>query len=403
MPGIIEPSPHRGVNRRSPPAAATARPVRRSGRAGRGRAAAETPRRNRHGLRAGSRRFDMIVRLLDRHWATAEETDRRARRAVRLMVATAMVVAASTWAIASSAALLLDALAAWTRTAITPFSAITILVLVTAAALCRLRSAAVDHAKGQSGGVDVVVVTALEEEQQAFIAALGEVNIHDSAGRTAYLRDIGGLRTAVVSLLGMGNVGAAATAYEALRDWQPKHLVLVGIAAGVPGSGNDLQLGDVVVADQVVGFEQAKITRVGPQRRYDSYRPIFHLLAAAKSVRPDEWTDAIATPRPAGSVNSRAVPRAHIGTILSGEKTFADRNSIQDLRRVWPRAVGADMEGFGVALAAYRAGRGFLAVKGVSDYGDVDKDDRWHAYAAEAASRFALAVLRRHAADVRRT
>jgi len=67
------------------------------------------------------------------------------------------------------------------------------------------------------------------------------------------------------------------------------------------------------------------------------------------------------------------------------------------MRRAWPAAIGVEMEGLGVALAAYRAGGGFLLVKGISDFADGGKDDRWRGYAAETAARFALAALRRRA------
>ncbi len=238
----------------------------------------------------------------------------------------------------------------------------------------------------------MVVLTALTEEKAAILAAVGEANCEVIRGvGDIHVASWGAFRIAVVSLLGMGNVGASAAAREVIETWRPRFLVLVGIAAGIGGHAKDPQLGDVLVADQVVGFELAKVTADGPQRRYQSFRPHFDLLAAAHAVAADEWTPMIATPRPGG----QDAPRVRVGTVLSGEKVFADIASVQEIRHAWPAAIGVEMEGLGVALAAYRGGSGFLLVKGVSDFADAGKDDRWRGYAAEAAARFTLAVLRR--------
>jgi len=74
---------------------------------------------------------------------------------------------------------------------------------------------------------------------------------------------------------------------------------------------------------------------------------------------------------------------------------LADGRTLKDLRKSWRKTVGAEMESLGVAAAAYRAGPGFLAVKAVCDHADSRKENDWQPYAAEAAARFAVAVLRR--------
>jgi nucleoside phosphorylase len=224
---------------------------------------------------------------------------------------------------------------------------------------------------------------------------LGEIHIHRLVGRDSYLATVGRLRVAAAVLFGMGNVSAAAAARQAIQVWKPDHLLLVGIAGGFRHSTNDLRLGDVLVADQVIGFELARMTPDGTHRKYELYRPDFDLLTAAKSVAGSEWAPNIMAPRPSGPAGGRTKPEAHFGAVLSGEKVFAYGASIDELRQTWPGAVGVEMESLGVALAAYRGGCGFLMVKGVSDFADETKDDRWRTYAAQAAAHFAAAILRR--------
>ncbi len=58
-------------------------------------------------------------------------------------------------------------------------------------------------------------------------------------------------------LLGMGRVEATAATSDAIRKWNPRYVVLVGIAGGVAGRG--VQLGDVLVSSQIVDYELQKI------------------------------------------------------------------------------------------------------------------------------------------------
>jgi nucleoside phosphorylase len=236
---------------------------------------------------------------------------------------------------------------------------------------------------------DVVVVTALEVEHTAMAEALGCVSHPDPFGRPMVTTELAGLRIAVESLHGMGNVSAASAASTLMLAWRADYLILVGITGGFESA--DVRPGDVVVPDQVVGYESGKLTADGALRRPEVYRPDFDLLTAARAVERAEWADAIRTAPP----EPGEAPRIRFGTVLSGEKVVADAVTAADLRRSWPKAVAIEMESYGSALAIYRHGGRFLMIKGVSDLADAHKDDRWRAYAAEAAARYAHAVLRR--------
>ena len=223
---------------------------------------------------------------------------------------------------------------------------------------------------------DVVVLTALPVEHRAVLRTIGP------SGR------VGRYRVAARCLSGMGNTGAAAGAQQVIDTLRPAAVLLVGIA----GSTSRVAApGDVLVADTVVGYEPGRRDPAGLHRRPDVHRPAFALLAAAREVEPEEWAPHIDAKRPAPG----AQPAAYFGTVLSGEKVIADATALAELSRAWPKTVGIEMEGLGVATASYRSGAGFLLIKAVSDRADEDKDDAWQEYASESAARFALAVLRR--------
>jgi nucleoside phosphorylase len=205
---------------------------------------------------------------------------------------------------------------------------------------------------------------------------------------------VAGQRVLVVPIGGMGNAGAAQAAQQAVDVWNPARLVLTGIVGGIPAGGDDLRLGDVLVPDQVVGYEPGKLTADGEQHRYDVHRPDAGLLAAARAMPAREWVHTVTVPRPDGT-DGRELPRVHIGPVLSGEKVIADAGALPGVAAAWPKAVGVEMESFGVALAAYRGGPAFLMVKAVSDLRDAAKDDRWRRYACDVAARFVVALLAR--------
>jgi nucleoside phosphorylase len=232
-------------------------------------------------------------------------------------------------------------------------------------------------------------MTALAEEASAFVGVLDDVTVHRYGGRDVHVARVGAQRIAIDSPQHMGNVSAGVTAAALLTAWRARRLLLVGIAGGI--GANDVSFGDVVVPDQVVGYEPGKVRPELHERRPEVYRPDFELLTVAQSVAPAEWIPMIGQAAP----DATRQPRAHFGTVLSGEKVIADVAFLDEVRAGWPKAVGVEMESFGTALAAYRGGGNFLMVKGISDLADAAKDDRWRAYALEAGARFAVALLRR--------
>ena len=110
--------------------------------------------------------------------------------------------------------------------------------------------------------VDFLIITALPEERDALLDILGSYNRIQLDGRpTYYLSAVpaygrnGDYRVAVTMLSQMGNVHAAQHTSQAIKDLSPDHVLVVGIAGGVKGK---VGLGDVIVATNVLYYEQAK-------------------------------------------------------------------------------------------------------------------------------------------------
>ena len=248
--------------------------------------------------------------------------------------------------------------------------------------------------------VDAVVITALLEERDAIVAKLQDVQVHTMRKRVYTSGTVDGAgpkrRVVVLSLPLMGNVSAAVAVSQAIDVWNPKYVFVTGIAGGVP-KGPERSLGDIIVAQQIVGYELAKVRKGVAEPRFQVYRASFELLEKARTLPPGEWIHDIGVARPDGTSVS---PNVHVGVIASGEKVVADAKFVAELKKSWPQLTGIEMEGLGAALAAYEAATApeLLLVKGICDWADRHKNDDWHAYAAAAAAAFTIALIRHIAA-----
>jgi len=82
--------------------------------------------------------------------------------------------------------------------------------------------------------------------------------------------------------------------------------------------------------------------------------------------------------------------------VASGQKVIANSEFLEDIRSHWSKLVAVEMESYGVALAAYQAETApeMLLVKGICDWADNSKNDKWQDYAADIAASFVISLLK---------
>jgi nucleoside phosphorylase len=246
--------------------------------------------------------------------------------------------------------------------------------------------------------VDFAIVTALPIEREAVVARLeGVVRISDPDDPYTFhfgtipLGDKTNYTAVVMQLLEIGNIEAAASATALLKRWKPKHVLMVGIAAGIGKNG--VRTGDVVVASSVYYYEPGKRKEGSEEHRPRTFVVDRVLYGKALNYEAAEWKDNINVPPP--GKRSGFVPKAHFGPIASGEKVIADQGTIEKLVGEVPKMVGVAMEGAGVAQSAENNQCGFLEIRGASDLGDKKKkDNKWRPFAAHAAAAFAVGFLK---------
>lgn len=256
-----------------------------------------------------------------------------------------------------------------------------------------------------SDAVDFVIITALEEERDAMLSKLPgyqrlrrseqDIRIYYRAKVEAAFPDGEPLtyNVIVTTLLGMGRVEAANATSDAIRRWRPRYVLLVGIAGGIEAKG--VQLGDVLISNQVVDYELQKLTDKGPQVRWQVHRVDAGLQGATLNLTQGEWQQEVKAERP-----TPGKPKRHIGPVATGDKVIAFGDTLEKYREVWPALLGVEMEAGGAASAIFQAAKqpGFLMIRGVSDFADQHKGtpdvERWREYACDVAASYAIALLK---------
>ena len=247
------------------------------------------------------------------------------------------------------------------------------------------------------GQADFVIITALEKEAQAVIRRLENPQVMRDQQRDIRTYHYGTVaitgtdrayHVAVVVLPSMGELPAATATTDALNFWNPNFVLMVGIAQ------DDLDLGDVVVADQVVGYEYGKVkgNRIMPRDRV--YPASALLLDRVRNFWDDAWAEQVKATRP--TPVGRDKSKRFVGPIASGNKVIASKLFQAQLKERWPKLIAVETEAEGVLAAVFDRPqiRGTLVVRGISDMADKAKDDAWQEYAANAAAAYAIAWLK---------
>jgi serine/threonine protein kinase/nucleoside phosphorylase len=261
-------------------------------------------------------------------------------------------------------------------------------------------------------GSDVAIMTVIQSE---LFAALAALDIPDSqrekdAQGTVFFR--GSLRSrltgrdyrlVVTCVGGVGNYDASAAAFDVIAQHRPRVLILVGIAAGIQGK---VRIGEVVLSERIVAYEpgavvssgdggssilehRPEIDRLPHSMNQDviTYRPessrldarfrgMGGAIPAAPSGKEEEFRNRVAS-----AITVRAA------TIASGEKLLRDPAKLRAIRQEQHGKVEVgEMEAAGLVAACRRANIPWLVIRGISDFGDQFKDDRFHEFASRAAA-----------------
>lgn len=288
------------------------------------------------------------------------------------------------------------------------------------------------------------IITALPHEYAAVKVLLESTRSLDLPGRGAGCRYLygeipslsGGRHSLVLALLPhMGNNSASGRATLLLVHFPSvQAVIMAGIAGGAPNPtkpNEHVRLGDVVVSNQqgVVqyDFDKETLNNLLPEiiHRHPPRPPSARFLESVRLLEADElegnrpWLEYIdrarqklSVTRPSentdilvSSINPEEIIshpedpqrinnplRVFIGPIASANKLLKNPLKRDELRDQFGiKAV--EMEGSGIADAAWNAEAGYLIIRGICDYCDQNKGDDWQKYAAVVAAAYTRALL----------
>jgi nucleoside phosphorylase len=172
---------------------------------------------------------------------------------------------------------------------------------------------------------------------------------------------------------GGGGGGALLTVDDGIRSLKPHFIISLGIAFGA--SEEDQSIGDILISRQVQDYERVRAGERAVIPRGDKM-PAHPVLYARCDVAKASWTRC----------------RVHPGLLLSGEKLVDDPKLKKFLWKLFPEAIGGEMEGAGIAAACYRRQVPWIIVKSICDWGE-NKGDEGHALAARRSIDFFIHAL----------
>ena len=238
---------------------------------------------------------------------------------------------------------------------------------------------------------------------------------HFSSGRMR-IDDALILRTAVLCIGEMGTAAAACVTAQALNIYRPRTVAMLGMCCGfnIKESAKPIGLGDVLIAREVGSWETGKYDENtgGYHNRADTRGIEGHfrtLVSNAVESSKDLLLPECASYLKRASTKSlrkkfdmAAIPKFHLGLVVSGSSIVADKNIISEIVRRQPNALGLDMELYGVYKAVEKClGKKplVIGIKGVADFGTGTKHDGIQPYASVLSLLTLIAILKKLYAD----
>jgi nucleoside phosphorylase/CheY-like chemotaxis protein len=188
----------------------------------------------------------------------------------------------------------------------------------------------------------------------------------------------------------MGMPSAAVLATKMIYNFRPRHLAMVGIAAGVRGKVN---IGDVVAADPCWDWGNGKIVTSAERDRLlaspvhlrlsPSVREHIHSISRDRALLANimnQWPSDLPE-------TSLAV---HVGPMASGASVLADGGTISRIIEQQRNLLAVEMEAYSVFEAAEEAPEPHptaFVLKSIVDFANGEKDDRFQKYGAYTSSK----------------
>ena len=244
---------------------------------------------------------------------------------------------------------------------------------------------------------EIGIITVLAEETQAVIEQLKLIKQPSKFGqRTYYTGELEGEGTThqvvLTQQLNQGQESVISAYNDLAQKFAPKIIFLIGIAGGIH---EDADYCDVVIGEEIIGYDKQKDTPNGISRRGSSYR----IDAKMKPIIQSFTQEILKKPITASENSKYNTIRVHNENIGSGSAVIANELSTitEWIHNYNDKVFAVEMEAFGFSTAFYESSLNDVAacsvciIRGISDLADTKKK-KIKKYRFPAASNAAIVL-----------
>ena len=216
---------------------------------------------------------------------------------------------------------------------------------------------------------------AMDEEVAVIKAWMTDVRERSIAGCDFFVGQFEG-KDVVLLKSGIGRVNAAVSTTFLLSEFTPEYVINLGSAGGF---APDLQVGDVVISDQVVHHD-VDVTAFG------------YAIGQVPTMPATFSADPQLVEQAKHALLSVTQVQAKVGLIGTGDSFMNDPVRVDAVRTIFPDLVAVEMEAAAVAQVCFKFGTPFVVVRSLSDIAGKESPKSFEEYLKVAAENSSLMI-----------
>lgn len=219
------------------------------------------------------------------------------------------------------------------------------------------------------------LIGAMDEEVAVIKAWMTDVREQTIAGCDFFVGRFEG-KDVVLLKSGIGKVNAAVSTTLLLSQFEPEYVINIGTAGGFDP---ELQVGDVVISDQVVHHD-VDVTGFG------------YLMGQVPNMPATYAADETLVAEAKAALQKVTQVQAKVGLIGTGDSFMNDPVRVEAVRALFPKLVAVEMEAAAVAQVCFKFGTPFVVVRSLSDIAGKESPQSFEEYLKVAAENSSLMI-----------
>jgi adenosylhomocysteine nucleosidase len=219
------------------------------------------------------------------------------------------------------------------------------------------------------------LIGAMDEEVAVIKAWMTDVREESIAGCDFFIGHFEG-KDVVLLKSGIGKVNVAVSTTLLLSQFKPEYVINIGSAGGFDP---DLNVGDVVISDQVVHHD-VDVTAFG------------YVMGQVPNMPATFSADQKLINQAKAALNSVTKVQAKVGLIGTGDSFMSDPARVESVRSIFPSLVAVEMEAAAVAQVCFKFGVPFVVVRSLSDIAGKESSQSFEEYLKVAAENSSLMI-----------